>query len=175
MGRQSEKLEREAEGVRSELAGSLAELRSRLTPGQIVDQFTDYAREGPAAEFLNNLAREIRVNPMPVLLIVIGIAWLVLATNRQSGMASRFDGNLRTAASRCGRLLRPRCWLLPVLANGPTLLLARQARPVARRPKTAAADLRQSRRTFRYRGGGTLYSGSTRASLRTASSPMRQR
>ena len=97
MGRQSEKLEREAEGVRSELAGSLAELRFRLTPGQIVDQFTDYAREGPAAEFLNNLAREIRVNPMPVLLIAIGIAWLVLATNRQSGMASRFDGNLRTA------------------------------------------------------------------------------
>jgi len=83
--------------TRGELAGSLAELRSRLTPGQIVDQFTDYAREGPAAEFLNNLAREIRVNPMPVLLIVIGIAWLVLATNRQSGMASRFDGNLRTA------------------------------------------------------------------------------
>ena len=97
MGRQSEKLEREAEGVRSELAGSLAELRFRLTPGQIVDQFTDYAREGPAAEFLNNLAREIRVNPMPVLLIAIGIAWLVLATNRQSGMASCFDGNLRTA------------------------------------------------------------------------------
>jgi len=97
MGRQSEKLEREAEGVRSELAGSLAELRFRLTPGQIVDQFTDYAREGPAAEFLNNLAREIRVNPMPVLLIAIGIAWLVLATNRQSGMASCFDENLRTA------------------------------------------------------------------------------
>jgi hypothetical protein len=97
MGRQSEKLEREAEGVRSELAGSLAELRFRLTPGQIVDQFTDYAREGPAAEFLNNLAREIRVNPMPVLLIVIGIAWLVLATNRQSGIASRFDRNAATA------------------------------------------------------------------------------
>jgi len=97
MGRQSEKLEREAEGVRSELAGSLAELRSRLTPGQIVDQFTDYAREGPAAEFLNNLAREIRVNPMPVLLIAIGIAWLVLATNRQSGMAPHFDRNAATA------------------------------------------------------------------------------
>ena len=97
MGRQSEKLEREAEGVRSELAGSLAELRFRLTPGQIVDQFTDYAREGPAAEFLNNLAREIRENPMPVLLIEIGIAWLVLATNRQSGMAPHFDRNAATA------------------------------------------------------------------------------
>jgi hypothetical protein len=98
MGRQSEQLEREAEGVRSELSGSLAELRFRLTPGQIVDQLTDYARAGPAADFLNNLAREIRENPMPVLLIVIGIAWLALATNRQSGMASRFDGNQRAAA-----------------------------------------------------------------------------
>jgi hypothetical protein len=97
MGRQSEQLEREAEGIRSELAGSLTELRYRLTPGQIVDQLTDYAREGPAADFLHNLVREIRENPMPVLLIVIGIAWLVLATNRQSRMASRFDRNLRTA------------------------------------------------------------------------------
>jgi Protein of unknown function (DUF3618) len=98
MGRQSEQLEREAEGVRSELSGSLAELRFRLTPGQIVDQLTDYAREGPAADFLNNLAREIRETPMPVLLIAIGIAWLVLATNRRSGTPSRFDDrDVRTA------------------------------------------------------------------------------
>ena len=27
----------------------------------------DYAREGPAAEFLRNLAREIRENPVPLL------------------------------------------------------------------------------------------------------------
>jgi hypothetical protein len=85
------------EGVRSELSGSLAELRFRLTPGQIVNQLTDYTRAGPAADFLNNLAREIRASPMPVLLIAIGIAWLVLATNRRSGTPSRFDRDVRTA------------------------------------------------------------------------------
>jgi len=81
MGRQSEQLERETERIRSELAGSLAELRYRVAPGQIVDQLTEYMREGPSAEFLRNLAREVREKPMPVLVIMIGVAWLAIATS----------------------------------------------------------------------------------------------
>ena len=97
MGRQSEQLEREAEGIRSELAGSLAELRYRVTPGQIVDQLTDYAREGPAAELLRNLAREVRTNPMPVLLIMIGVAWLAIAASLSRRVVLGSNDELRTA------------------------------------------------------------------------------
>jgi Protein of unknown function (DUF3618) len=97
MGRKSEQLERDAEGIRSELAASLAELRLRVTPGQIVDQLADYAREGPAADFLRNLAREIRENPIPVLLITIGIAWLAIAASRPPGTAWRIEGKLQGA------------------------------------------------------------------------------
>ena len=95
MGQQSEQLEREAEDVRGQLAGSLAELRYRITPGQVIDELLDYAREGPAAEFLRNLAREIRENPVPLLLIVIGIGWLAIATSRRRIIMS-FDEELRT-------------------------------------------------------------------------------
>ena len=35
----------------------------------MIDQLIDYAREGPAAEFGRNLAREIRENPLPLVLI----------------------------------------------------------------------------------------------------------
>jgi len=95
MGQQSEQLEREAEDVRGQLAGSLAELRYRITPGQVIDELLDYAREGPAAEFLRNLAREIRENPVPLLLMGIGIGWLAIATSRRRIIMS-FDEELRT-------------------------------------------------------------------------------
>src|ERR1700716_1101642 len=81
MMRQSEQLEREADQARYHLAASLSELRLRATPGQVVDQITDYAREGPVADFLGNLTREMRDNPVPLLMIGIAIAWLVMATS----------------------------------------------------------------------------------------------
>ena len=83
MARQTEQLEREAEETRRQLAGSLGELRTRLTAGQVVDQVLDYAREGAAADFLRNRAREVRENPIPVVLISAGILWLAIASSRR--------------------------------------------------------------------------------------------
>lgn len=56
MGTQIEQLERETHQVRARLTETLEELRARMTPGQIVDQLTDYAREGLAAKFFRNLS-----------------------------------------------------------------------------------------------------------------------
>jgi Protein of unknown function (DUF3618) len=81
MARQSEQLEREAEQARAELAYALDELRQRLTPGEIIDELVDYARETPAADFVRNLARDIRANPLPVIVIFAGIAWAVIASS----------------------------------------------------------------------------------------------
>jgi hypothetical protein len=81
MGRLSEQLEREAKGVRNELAGTLDELRRRMTPGRIVDDAVDYAHDTPVAEFLRNLARDTREHPLPLLLIGAGIAWLIIASS----------------------------------------------------------------------------------------------
>ena len=78
----SEQLKREAEEVRCHLSGTLEELRDRMTPGRVVDQMIEYTRDGPVAEFLRNLGRESRANPMPLVLIGIGIAWLIVASNR---------------------------------------------------------------------------------------------
>src|SRR5688572_12679020 len=80
----SEQLERDAAQTRAHLAETLDELRSRLTPGQVVDQLIDYAREPPVANYLRSLTREIQANPLPLLLIGIGIAWMVIGSNRRS-------------------------------------------------------------------------------------------
>jgi hypothetical protein len=100
MPRQSEQLEREAEETRARLAGALDELRFRLTPGQVLDEVADYVRDGPAAEFVRNLAREIRDNPIPVLLIAAGIGWLVIASTRRLRLAAEFDNDMKMAAAR---------------------------------------------------------------------------
>src|SRR4051794_2719022 len=99
MESQSERFEREAEETRWQLAGTLEELRDRMTPGRVVDQVVDYTRDGPAAEFLRKLGREVRENPMPLVLIGIGIAWLMLATSRPSraAIASAADSVARAA------------------------------------------------------------------------------
>src|SRR5260370_27977980 len=100
MARQSEQLEREAEQTRQQLAGWLEELRSRVTPGQVIDQLADFAREGAAADFLRNLGREIRENPIPVLLIAVWIGWLGIAASRSPRLMPRFGEDMRTAPLR---------------------------------------------------------------------------
>ena len=53
----SQQLELEAEQTRRQLESTLDELRSRLTPGQVVDQMVEYAKVGKAGDFFNNLSR----------------------------------------------------------------------------------------------------------------------
>jgi len=99
MEAQSVRLEREAEEIRGQLSETLEELRTRMTPGGLVDQVIDYTRDNPAAEFLRNLRREVRENPMPLVLMGIGIVWLLLASNRTSRttIASAADMVVRKA------------------------------------------------------------------------------
>jgi hypothetical protein len=84
MGTESEQLEQEARQSRAHLSQITNALRDRMTPGDIVDQVAEYAQRGPAAEFLRNLGREARENPLPLTLIATGVAWLIIATSLSS-------------------------------------------------------------------------------------------
>lgn len=83
MTRLSEQLEHEAETARANLSADLDELRHRMTPGQIVDEVADYARDTPVAEFARNLVRDLRDNPLPLFLIGAGIAWSIFNSSRR--------------------------------------------------------------------------------------------
>jgi hypothetical protein len=104
MGTQSEQLEQKTHQVRARLAETFEELRAAMTPGQLVDQLADYAREDPAAEFFRNLARKIRENPLPLTLIGAGVAWLIIASSRSSRARAKHStvrevGEIRTRTS----------------------------------------------------------------------------
>src|SRR5690348_7739667 len=94
MARESDRLEWEAERARDELAASLDQLRGRLTGRQIVDEAVSYLRETPVAEFGRNVLRDLREHPLPLLVIVAGVAWAILA----SALADRKNAQ-RTLAS----------------------------------------------------------------------------
>ena len=84
MAAESEELEREVRRTRGQLTATIDHLRARMTPGRLIDQMIDHTRDGPAAEFVRNLGREVRENPVPVVLIGIGVAWLMVASSRTS-------------------------------------------------------------------------------------------
>jgi hypothetical protein len=88
MPRQSEQLEREAEQARIKLSASLDELRTRLTPRQIVEEAVDYARETPVGQFARNVSRDVQANPIPLILVVAAVAWACIATALRSNMVS---------------------------------------------------------------------------------------
>src|SRR5881396_2041756 len=84
MAQRSEQLRQEAEQSRAEIEETLEELRTRITPGQVVDQLADYAGDSGAGEFFRNLGRQAVNNPLPVSLMGAGLAWLMLAGNSSS-------------------------------------------------------------------------------------------
>jgi hypothetical protein len=103
MESRSARLEREVEETRWQLSGTLEELRGRMTPGRVVDQVIDYTRDSPAGDFFRNLGREVRDNPLPLVVIGIGIAWLLLASNRTSRAAiTAAADNLASTAEDIG-------------------------------------------------------------------------
>jgi hypothetical protein len=75
----SQQLERETEATRAQLEHTFDELRARLTPGQVVDQVVDYARDGKAGVYFSNLGQQAVNNPLPIALIGAGIAWLMMS------------------------------------------------------------------------------------------------
>lgn len=79
----SEQLEREAGQTRAQVERTLEELRARMSPGQVVDQLVDYARDGGATTFFRNLGRRTVENPLPVAVIGAGLAWLMIANGRE--------------------------------------------------------------------------------------------
>jgi hypothetical protein len=72
-------LEREAEQTRADLAHTLDTLRDRMSPGQMLDQVIDYARDGEAGEMFGNVRRQVVENPLPLGLIGIGLGWLMFS------------------------------------------------------------------------------------------------
>ena len=106
MALSSEQLERQAERARAQVADTLDELRSRISPGQVVDEIVDYAREGGIGDFARNLGNDMRTHPLPVALIGASLAWLMMANGRSARGSGAIDtrGTTPSAAAAAQRV-----------------------------------------------------------------------
>lgn len=98
----AEELEREIEQERDYISRSLSELRTSFRPGELVDQAFDFARQTGGKEFAVNLGRQVRDNPLPVLLMGAGLGWLMTASrNGHAGAGPDVDA-MTEGAGRLG-------------------------------------------------------------------------
>jgi ElaB/YqjD/DUF883 family membrane-anchored ribosome-binding protein len=87
----SEQLERETEQERARISETLDELHARMTPGHIVDRLVDYATDNSGGMFFRNLRQQAVNNPVPVVLVGAGLAWLAISGRRASTNGSSAD------------------------------------------------------------------------------------
>ncbi|MCT8990833.1 DUF3618 domain-containing protein [Chelativorans sp. SCAU2101] len=101
----SAELEHEAESVRSRMTETAESLQRKLSPGQLVDEFTAYFRNSDGKIALDNLKAQVRDNPLPLAMISAGVAWLFMGggpSARQYGWNGRDNGQDATAADTFG-------------------------------------------------------------------------
>lgn len=89
-------LEREVETTRAGLEDTLGELRERVQPRAVMDEVWEFASGSGGGDFVRNLGRTARDNPVPVALIGAGIAWLI------SGRGPSFGDARDAVSSRFG-------------------------------------------------------------------------
>ncbi|VTU40932.1 hypothetical protein H4CHR_05665 [Variovorax sp. PBS-H4] len=88
--RTSEQIQADIQHTRADLDRTLTLLERRLEPRRLLDQGVDYLRDNGAREYLSNLGRAAKEQPLPLALVGVGLAWMMM-TNGRSG-SSVTDG-----------------------------------------------------------------------------------
>ena len=86
-------LERDAEIARAKVADTAESIRNKMSPGQLIDEFSGLFTGGDGAAALANLKAQVRDNPLPLTLVGAGLAWLILGEGASStaGRGRSFD------------------------------------------------------------------------------------
>lgn len=77
MNRSAQELEREVEASRAGVEDTIDAIRERLSVGQMVDEGLRYMKQSGGAEFAQRLGDQVKSNPLPLVLVGVGLAWLM--------------------------------------------------------------------------------------------------
>lgn len=83
-------LEREINQTRAQMDQTLGALEQKFSPGQLLDQALGLVKEH-GGDFASNLNNSIKQNPVPVVLTAVGIAWMMMSSNRPPESATYVD------------------------------------------------------------------------------------
>jgi hypothetical protein len=86
-----EHLERRADQIRADMDRTLDALERKLAPSQLIDKSLAYLRDH-AGDVVHSVGETVRRNPVPVVLALAGLGWLVASTvRRRDPVHERFD------------------------------------------------------------------------------------
>lgn len=94
----SAELEREAERARARVADTAETIKSKLSAGQLIDEFAGMFSGSDGSRAMANLKDQIRDNPLPVALVTFGLAWLALGRGSSDWVASGMSEKLKDEA-----------------------------------------------------------------------------
>jgi Protein of unknown function (DUF3618) len=86
----AEEVQREAQESRAEVEEAIEAIAQRLSPGQLFDEAVAYMRGSGGQAFMRNLGATVRDNPVPMVLMSTGLAWLMLSGSR-SGRGHEYE------------------------------------------------------------------------------------
>ena len=158
--RSPEQIQADIQRTRSDLDRTLTRLERRLEPRRLMDQGVDYLRDNGAREYLSNLGRAAKEQPLPLALVGVGLAWMMMTNGRPR--SSDFDGRRLGAdlrdpvpgeswdADEGPNALKARASELGSKVSGAASDLASQTRDAAHRASQGlsdAADVARARAT----------------------------
>ena len=76
MSPSARQIEREVEATRANLEETVEALKDKLSLGQIVDEAARYFDDTGGSRLVSNLGAQVRDNPLPLLLVGVGLASL---------------------------------------------------------------------------------------------------
>jgi len=95
-------IERDLDRRRARLNQDLNALEDRMSPNQLIDQAAAYLRSGQGAAFTRNLGTSVRDNPIPAVLVGVGLAWLMASGGGSSSSRPATRGYPQARPSRRG-------------------------------------------------------------------------
>ena len=75
--------EREVQRARADLSETLDALKEKLSFGELFEEASSRFMSGDGAQFIRNLARQARENPMPAVLAGASLLWMMLGKQRE--------------------------------------------------------------------------------------------
>jgi hypothetical protein len=70
-------IQREIDVDRQRIEDRIGAIQERMSPGQLVDEVLAYAKGSGGGEYVSNLGKALKANPLPVALMGVSLAWLM--------------------------------------------------------------------------------------------------
>ncbi|MGX5829980.1 hypothetical protein [Mesorhizobium sp. 43Arga] len=96
----SAELQHDAEIARARVSDTAESIRNKMTPGQLIDEFSGMFTAGDGGSLMSTLKSQVGANPLPVALVGVGLMWLM--AGQRPPQATGFQESWPKPKSRTG-------------------------------------------------------------------------